>query len=79
MTPQFLTNRFDIFEWREIAGTRFLVCRGSYRCLSDAEEKLQEFAVSSASEFYVKDLQLGNVVAHANAGGTVTEELVSPE
>jgi hypothetical protein len=35
--------------------------------------------VSSASEFYVKDLQLGNVVAHANAGGTVTEEMVSPE
>jgi hypothetical protein len=35
--------------------------------LAEAEEKLHQFAAASTNELYVKDLQLGSVVANANA------------
>lgn len=66
MNPQGLTNRFDIFERRQAQGTRFVVWRGSYRTFSEAEEKLEAFAAGSRNELYVKDLQLGIILAEAN-------------
>ena len=61
-----LPHRFDVFERRQSERMKFVVWRGSYRSLMEAEEKLRECATESRNEFYVKDLELGVVVPQAN-------------
>ena len=45
---------------------RFLVWHGTYQSIEEAEILLRKFAAESQNEFYVKDLQLGLIVARAN-------------
>jgi hypothetical protein len=48
----------------------FIVWHGTYRSLVEAEEKLWRCAAESRNEFYVKDLQLGIVMARGNIADT---------
>jgi hypothetical protein len=52
---------------------RFLVWHGTYQSIEEAENLLRKFAAESQNEFYVKDLQLGLIVARAN-----TPEVTAP-
>ena len=66
MFARHLVNRFDIFEHRHVGGTRLVVWHGTYQNIEEAEKLLRKFAAESQNEFYVKDLQLGLIVARAN-------------
>jgi hypothetical protein len=61
-----LLHRFDVFERRQSGRLKFVVWRGTYRSLAEAQEKLDACAAESHNEFYVKDLELGVVVARVN-------------
>jgi hypothetical protein len=63
-------HRFDVFEQRKPIGASFIVWHGTYRSLAEAEEQLWRCAAESKNEFYVKDLQLGIVVARGNVADT---------
>jgi hypothetical protein len=59
-------HRFDVFERRKNKDVNFTVWHGTYTSLAEAQDKLWSCAAESPSEFYVKDLQLGLVVARSN-------------
>jgi hypothetical protein len=59
-------HRFDVFERRRTEGLKFVVWRGTYISLAEAAEKLHLCAAESPNEFYVKDLELGVIVARVN-------------
>ena len=59
-------HRFDLFERRQSGTLKFVVWHGTFRSIAEAEEKLDIYAAESQNEFYVKDLELGVVVAQAN-------------
>jgi len=59
-------HRFDVFECRQNERLKFVVWCGTYKSLAEAEEKLHACAAESPNEFYVKDLELGVIVARAN-------------
>jgi hypothetical protein len=60
------SHRFDVFERRQNERLTFVVWRGTYKSLAEAEEKLYACAAESPNEFYVKDLEFGVIVARAN-------------
>lgn len=61
-----LLHRFDVFERRKSEGLKFVVWHGTYISIAEAEEKLNLCAAESPNEFYVKDLELGVVIARVN-------------
>jgi hypothetical protein len=66
--------RFDVFEQRKIRDASFIVWHGTYRTLAEAEENLGRCAAASPNEFYIKDLQLGIVVARSNVADTTSDQ-----
>jgi hypothetical protein len=67
-----LLHRFDVFERRQNEGLKFVVWRGTYKSLEEAEEKLRICAAESSNELYVKDLELGIIIARANVSSGAT-------
>ena len=59
-------HRFDVFERRKNNEVNVTVWHGTYRSLAEAQDKLWSCAAESQNEFYVKDLQLGLVVARSD-------------
>ena len=68
-------HRFDVFERRKNNEGSFIVWHGTYRSLAEAEEKLWRCTAESRNEFYVKDLQLGIVMARGNIADTASVAL----
>jgi hypothetical protein len=62
-------HRFDVFERRKKNDVNFLVWHGTHRSLAEAEEMLCRCAAKSNNEFYIKDLEMGIVVARGNIAG----------
>ena len=76
MRVEYAPHRFDVFEQRKNKDASFTVWRGTYRTLAEAEEKLLRCSAESQNEFYVKDLQLGIVVARSNVAETAGDQLL---